>query len=623
MAVASAGELPAVKGIVIKIQSLLALARTVKPQTTINPPLPVADFLPQVQSLHNDLPEQYDQIHRFSLVETATRDVFYALIRTTDIDDPEFVTVWNLLDITLMCGDNGMCTPELVCWLLEELLDSQTTHGCRRVFDYLELRRERLAQKDFHKKNLVFLRSCNELLRRLSRAEDANFCGRVFFFLFQTFPLGDKSSVNLRGEFHVDNTTTFDADDTADDHDDEMDVDATPQATTPKQDGARTADSNNVAEGKRGGNKDGGKKNIEEAVLPDHQLYPIFWRLQHDFSNPTRLYDSENFTAFKKGLTSTIAKFKKSPTVVQTKIVDDDRKGMKRAFSEDDEPEQNTEHAVDNYNPKYLTSRDLFHLELSDLAFQRHILVQALILIDFLLSLTEAAKKRRDTLSLPNKSLLYAYTLNDEDAKWATATRSEITSYLSATRDGREYCRMIETVLARDKNWIRWKMESCPSIVRGPVSTETELAARKAAQETTRPRRVSDRPMGAMNIGFLDEDSTGVLPALKTESRLATPSVKQLVDGIKMDQLDAEMATDEEAALLENSIANKKWRALRKARATDLALLDKVESTKEFDLEQALAIRSAQIESSIQRGEQETGAGISAPTEDGQAATSA
>jgi len=27
--------------------------------------------------------------------------------------------------------------------------------------------------------------------------------------MFQSFPLGDKSSVNLRGNFHVENVTTF------------------------------------------------------------------------------------------------------------------------------------------------------------------------------------------------------------------------------------------------------------------------------------------------------------------------------------------------------------------------------------------------------------------------------
>lgn len=66
-----------------------------------------------------------------------------------------------------------------------------------------------LFQINSKNKDLVILRLCNELLRRLSRAEDPVFCGRVYIFMFQSFPLGDKSSVNLRGNFHVENVTTF------------------------------------------------------------------------------------------------------------------------------------------------------------------------------------------------------------------------------------------------------------------------------------------------------------------------------------------------------------------------------------------------------------------------------
>ena len=77
------------------------------------------------------------------------------------------------------------------------------------MFDYLDSRRERITAKHFKAKNLIILRACNELLRRLSRAEDTVFCGRVFIFLFQSFPLGDRSSVNLRGEYHVENITVF------------------------------------------------------------------------------------------------------------------------------------------------------------------------------------------------------------------------------------------------------------------------------------------------------------------------------------------------------------------------------------------------------------------------------
>ena len=57
--------------------------------------------------------------------------------------------------------------------------------------------------------------------------------------------------------------------------------------------------------------------------------------------------------------------------------------------------------------------------KLSDLAFQRHILVQGLILIDFLLSLTEKAKKKwadveKTNSKVANKGLLYNFTLSEE-----------------------------------------------------------------------------------------------------------------------------------------------------------------------------------------------------------------
>ena len=588
MAAASAAELQTVANVTARLQALLERARSVKPESAVEPPLPTAGLLQEVDALYDDLGGDYDQSYKFATVETAARDVFYSLISSTDIQDPAFVEIWNLLDILLLCGDQAKCTPELVCWLIEELLDSQTTHGCRTVFDYLESRRERLAQKDFHKKNLVFLRSCNELLRRLSRAEDAIFCGRVFFFLFQTFPLGDKSSVNLRGEYHVENTTKFEVSQMqAEQNGEKMDVDPEPVKAETETIKASTPQPPTKPGSKAVPIKAPPKK-VEEVVLSNNELYPIFWQLQQDFSDPTRLFAADNFQTFKKGLANTITKFKKTPTVVQTKAAEDNKRGTKRKLREDGmigtSDGENIDHFMDNYNPKYLTSRDLFDLELSDLAFQRHILVQALILIDFLLSLTEKAKKRLVALEAMNKSMLYTFTLSEDDEKWTMATRVSITSYLSQTYDGKLFNRMVDTVLARDKNWIRWKVESCPSIVRDPVSTASELEARKGAREATRVRRVPERPIGAMDLSFLDEGIGGGLEALKDPARYTAPPIDELADGIKTDELDLEMGLDDAEIMgLQNAIANKRWRILRQARATCLGVLDRVEPDKDLD----------------------------------------
>jgi len=590
MAVSLAADLQPVQDVTSRLRELLRIASEIKPETTVDPPLPTSEILEGINALHEDFDETYDQDYRLDTAEAAARDIFYSTVGTTSIYDPAYGEVWNLLDILLVCGDQGKCGAVLQLSLLEELLDSLSTDGCRIAFVYLESRRERLAQTKFLAKSATILRFSNELLRRLSRAEDAILCGRVFFFLFQSFPLGDRSSVNLRGNFHVENTTKFEELETETQQDgDQMDVDADPVKAESETSKAATPQPPTRPGSKAIPIKAPPEKE-KEKVISNSELYPIFWQLQSYFSDPTRLFAEEHFQAFKKGLNSTIAKFKDTPTVVQAKAVEDGKRGVKRKLGEN-EPSlikgdaSNGEHAINNSNPKYLTSRDLFDLELSDLAFQRHILVQALILIDFLLSLTERAKKRTAELGIPNRGLLRDFILSDEEAKWVTATRTTITTFFSATLEGKLFNRMVETVLARDKNWIRWKENNCPSITKDPVSAESALEARKSAQTATRVRRVPSQPVGSMDLSFLKEGYGGGLDALKAPERFSAPSVEALIDGIKSDELDLEMAADETEALgLRNAIANKRWRILRRARAGRLEVLNKIEL--KGDLEQ-------------------------------------
>lgn len=224
--------------------------------------------------------------------------------------------MWHFLDILSVLSDEGQCDPALVFWLIEELLDSQTITGCRVIFDYLESRRERITAKHFKQKNLVILRSCNELLRRLSRAEDTTFCGRVFIFMFQSFPLGDRSSVNLRGEYHVENVTSYEHEPKPE----QMEVDTNDQTAA-----AAAAD-------KR----------------PDPDvLYPMFWSLQESFSQPLKLFDEAHFAQYKTSLETTMKAFEA--------LQQDGPRNLKRKADDGEAP--------DAFNPKYLTSRDLFELE--------------------------------------------------------------------------------------------------------------------------------------------------------------------------------------------------------------------------------------------------------------------
>jgi THO complex subunit 1 len=196
---------------------------------------------------------------------------------------------------------------------------------------------------------MVILRTCNELLRRLSRAEDPVFCGRVYVFLFQSFPLGHKGSVNLRGEFHAGNVTTFEDYIVSEQADDLVMEDAPNTAQVESNKGEDKVDETKATE-------PDSRTEKKLTTLDFDSLYPVFWSLQHSFSNPPRLFDDEKFKQFQGALEATLAKFKEVDKVIQSG--ESARKAGSPATADDSYDEY-----ADAFNPKYLTSRDLFKLE--------------------------------------------------------------------------------------------------------------------------------------------------------------------------------------------------------------------------------------------------------------------
>ncbi|KAL9593531.1 MAG: hypothetical protein Q9219_007510 [cf. Caloplaca sp. 3 TL-2023] len=589
------------------LQGLLERARTIKPEGGIEPALTYSTFNGDVENItkRSESRGSANAQDHYAAPETACRNIFYHLLASTSIEDQSFGEIWNLLDIVSILSDIPLCEPGLVFWLVEELLDSQTIDGCRIVFDYLDSRREQLTAKHFKQKQLIILRACNELLRRLSRAEDTVFCGRVFIFMFQSFPLGDRSSVNLRGEYHVENVTVFDKPPAKQDEDLEnvMDVDQKPEIVEKKETPSGepstvlNVETDNSTPQPAGPTIKSVKfdtqenKSQEAEQEPDTEiLYPIFWSLQDTFSQPTRLFDSQAFSSFKSGLDLTLRKFKFIQQHQQfrgaSKPPSSPSRPLKRKRSEADSSDphhQKQQQLASSFNPRYLTSRDLFELEISDLAFRRHILVQTLILVDFLLSLAPKAKRKLEHTS--NKSVLYNYTLAEEDVKWATSARAEIATYLQQGQEGKFYYRMVDTVLSRDKNWVYWKAEGCPLIEQPPLSAEAVLESQKGAAKACAPRRIRPTPIGSLDLGFLlntgDEGQTQGLEALKKPDRYTLPTVEDYKAPILEDEFDMDMAkTEEEKENMAVAKASKTWRALRIASKSRLNMFDKLEEGK-------------------------------------------
>jgi THO complex subunit 1 len=126
---------------------------------------------------------------------------------------------------------------------------------------------------------------------------------------------------------------------------------------------------------------------------------------------------------------------------------------------------------------------------------------------------------------------------------------------------------MVDTVLSRDKNWVRWKAENCPPITREGVSPQMYLQARDTLTKQIESARAPlVNPPGANDLAFLSKVEP--LEALKNPSkRHKIPTPEEYYRGIQADELDMDFAsTEEEKRDIEERKAGKVWRALRSSK---------------------------------------------------------
>lgn len=83
--------------------------------------------------------------------------------------------------------------------------------------------------------------------------------------------------------------------------------------------------------------------------------------------------------------------------------------------------------------------------------------------------------------------------------------RKTIEEYLQQGAGGKFYYRMVDTVLSRDKNWVRWKAEGCPLIEQPPVAVTEYLSSREHATKAYANKRLRPSPMGSLDLKFLSE----------------------------------------------------------------------------------------------------------------------
>ena len=105
----------------------------------------------------------------------------------------------------------------------------------------------------------------------------------------------------------------------------------------------------------------------------------------------------------------------------------------------------------DQFFAKYLTNQNLLQLQLSDSNFRRYVLVQFLILFQYLKS---NVKFKADN-----------HVLTDEQNRWIDKTETKIYELVGETPPlGKQFGESVKHILEREVQWNIWKNQGCPSL---------------------------------------------------------------------------------------------------------------------------------------------------------------
>ncbi|XP_028659489.1 THO complex subunit 1 isoform X2 [Erpetoichthys calabaricus] len=412
----------------------------------------------------------------------------------------------------------GICSATTPFLLLGDVLDCLPLDQCDKIFTFVEENVSTWKSNSFYAagKNYL-LRMCNDLLRRLSKSQNTVFCGRIQLFLARLFPLSEKSGLNLQSQFNLDNITVFNKNE---------------QDSTLGQKHIEEKD-DNMEEGEMGDDE----TPTTSSIPIDYNLYRKFWTLQDYFRNPMQCYDKFSWMTFLKYSDETLAVFKSYK-------LDDTQASRKKL------EELKTAGGEHIYFAKFLTSEKLMDLQLSDSNFRRHILVQYLILFQYL----KGQVKFKSSSSV----------LTDEQSLWMEDTTKLVYQLLKETPpDGDKFAAVVEHILNTEENWNAWKNEGCPSFVKErPVETKPIRPARKRPVPEDFLSKGPDRKvlMGNEELTRLWNLNNDNMEACKSESREFMPSLEEFFEEA-IEQADPANMVEEKYKVVNNS--NYGWRALR------------------------------------------------------------
>ncbi|KAI5644111.1 THO complex subunit 1 transcription elongation factor domain-containing protein [Phthorimaea operculella] len=377
-----------------------------------------------------------NEADRKAAMDQAFRDKLLDLL----VEDPD--TLENYVCFCIESCRRQMVTPTMPVVLLGDIFDALTLNKCEKMFTYVENGVNIWKEELFFgacKNNL--LRMCNDLLRRLSRSQNTVFCGRILLFLAKFFPFSERSGLNIVSEFNLENVTEFGGDSSStlkDSLDEEMVVD-----------------------------------NEKGKLTIDYNLYCKFWSLQDFFRNPNTCYNKlqwKTFVAHSGNVLSAFSSYKLEAVELQKSKLN-----RLKAVSTDIEM-KDSESKEQHYFAKFLTNQKLLELQLSDSNFRRCVLIQFLILFQYLTSTVKFKMESQE--------------LKSDQIEWLNQTTQLIYRLLGETPpDGKRFAECVKHILKREEHWNSWKNDGCPEFQKPkpPPVTDSEEGSR---------RRKRRRPVG-------------------------------------------------------------------------------------------------------------------------------
>ncbi|KAG7210587.1 hypothetical protein KM043_012105 [Ampulex compressa] len=449
---------------------------------------------------------------RKAAVAQALRDTLLVILSESGSSDVQCLETYITFCIELCRKD--LATATMPVMLLGDIFDSMTLDRCEQLFTFVENNVTVWKEEIFFsacKNNL--LRMCNDLLRRLSRSQQTVFCGRILLFLAKFFPFSERSGLNIVSEFNLENHTEFGSE--------KSEGDVLEPIT-----------------------KDDDK--LENKIPIDYNLYRKFWALQDFFRNPNQCYNKMHWKVFSAHASNVLSAFSSFK-------LEEQRSYPTTCVKFDSSMEGSYKDT--HYFAKYLTNQKLLELQLSDSNFRRYVLLQFLILFQYLNS---TVKFKAET-----------HELKPDQVDWVKATTEQVYTLLTETPpDGPAFADTVKNILKREEHWNAWKNEGCPPFKKPAPETNSDI---DEPRKPKRPRRrigdvirdaqaVGKYHMGNPELTKLWNLCPNNLEACKSKDRDFLPSLETYFEEAIM-QLDPVAMVEDEYKKVNDG--NFGWRALR------------------------------------------------------------